>query len=404
MAKCSLRLDTRRALKDDTYPVKIAVGYGTNVYITTGVSVTPLQWDVAAGKVMERKDAKRLNDVLSSQLTRVTARVLRLREEGRFSGLSSGRLKKLLTASDMDDVPEEDSRLTFYEIARRCVSTKDKESTRRLYGYTIDKVRAYTGSDILYMEDIDRLWLHGFDTFIGGKINARAVHLRNVKAICNFALDEEYTTAYPFRKFKIRTEETRKKALTIGQVRAYATADITYRYDAMHRDVFMLMLYFRGINVSDLASLTWKDLKDGRVEYRRNKTGHLYSIRVEPEAREIIERWKGEEHLLSVFDRYSNPHDYARRMWEALKRIEGPDGRPIEPDCSSNWARHTWATLAAELDIPDPTISLGMGHVSAGNRTTAIYIKRDERKIDEANRQVIDYVWGYKDPPLQVNP
>lgn len=140
------------------------------------------------------------------------------------------------------------------------------------------------------------------------------------------------------------------------------------------------------------------------MEYRRNKTGHLYSIRLEPEAWEIIERWKGEEHLLSVFDRYSNPHDYARRMWEALKRIEGPDGRPIEPDCSSNWARHTWATLAAELDIPDPTISLGMGHVSAGHRTTAFYIKRDERKIDEANRQVIDYVWGYKDPPLQVNP
>lgn len=72
------------------------------------------------------------------------------------------------------------------------------------------------------------------------------------------------------------------------------------------------------------------------------------------------------------------------------------NGQLIEPDCSSNWARHTWATLCAELDIPDPTITLGMGHSTAGHRTTAIYIKRDRTKVDEANRKVIDYLWGKK--------
>ena len=75
--------------------------------------------------------------------------------------------------------------------------------------------------------------------------------------------------------------------------------------------------------------------------------------------------------------------------------MTGPDGKPIEKDCSSNWARHTWATLCAELDVPDPTISLGMGHRIAGHRTTAIYIKRDQRKVDEANRLVIDYIFGH---------
>jgi hypothetical protein len=50
--------------------------------------------------------------------------------------------------------------------------------------------------------------------------------------------------------------------------------------------------------------------------------------------------------------------------------------------------------MCAELDVPDPTISLGMGHRIAGHRTTAIYIKRDQRKVDEANRKVIDYIFG----------
>jgi integrase len=54
------------------------------------------------------------------------------------------------------------------------------------------------------------------------------------------------------------------------------------------------------------------------------------------------------------------------------------------------WMRHTWATLAAELDIPKETIAAALGH--GGNDVTDIYIRFDQRKVDKANRQVIDYV------------
>lgn len=394
MATSFLLLDKRRALQDGTFPVKIAAGGGTNIYISTGISVRLWEWDAETSKVVDRKDAKKLNAVLEVRLLRTQARMLRLREDGRLKTASTSRLRQLLTAPDMDDVPEVDERPTLEEIFRQCIATKEKPATRQSYGYTLNKVLAYTGGRDIHIEDIDRIWLHGFDASMVGKVNARAVHLRNLRNVCNFALDEEYTTHYPFRKFKIRTEETRHKTLTGEQIRAYANAEITYRNDAMHRDVFMLMIYLRGINVSDLAALTWGDVRNGRVEYRRNKTGKLYSIKLEPEALEIIERWKGENHLLSVFDRYKTPHDYNRRLWEAMKRIKGPDGKPIEPECSSNWARHTWATLCADLDVPDPIITIGMGHRAAVHRTTAGYIKWSMAKVDEANRMVIDYIKG----------
>ena len=393
MATSFCLIDKRRPLQDGTYPIKIAAGCGTNLYLSTGISVKLWEWDPESSKIIDRKDAKRLNAALEVRLLRTQARMLQLREDGRLASCSASYLRKLLDAPDMGEVPREEVRTDFWTIAEKCIATKDRPSTVQLYRYTLAKIRAYAGDAPLYIEDMSLSWMHGFDKSMGGKVNARAVHLRNLKAICNFALDEEITTFYPFRKFKIRTEETRKKALTLEQLRAFATASITYRNDAMHRDVFMLMFYLRGINVSDLAGLTWDDVRDGRVEYRRNKTGHLYSIRLEPEALEIIERWKGEAHLLAVFDRYNNPTDYNRRLGDALKRITGRDGQPIEPDCSGNWARHTWATFAAELDIPEATISWGMGHVP-GHRTTAIYIKRNDLKCDDANRQVIDYLWG----------
>ena len=44
----------------------------------------------------------------------------------------------------------------------------------------------------------------------------------------------------------------------------------------------------------------------------------------------------------------------------------------------------------AELDIPKDTIALALGH--GGSTVTDIYINYDLRKVDVANRQIIDLI------------
>ena len=395
-------LDTRRPLQDGTYPVKLSVGHGTHLYLSTGVSVE--QDFFVAGRVEGRKDAKRLNGILDTQRLRVNARLLRLKEDGKLARVSQSHLRKLLTAPDMDDVPEEDRRKTLWQIADMCIATKEG-NTKVSYEYTLKKVRAFAGDVPLYIEDIDRVWLHGFDASIGGKVNSRAIHLRNLRHICNFALDEELTKHYPFRKFKIKTEETMKKALTVEQLRTILTMPVE-PWQEEYRDMFWLMFLLRGINAVDLFGAKPDQVVDGRLEYRRSKVGTLLSVKLEPEALEIIEMYKGTGHLVSPMDRYTNHKDYLRRMDYGLKSLGRPTGKRgkilgsgMFPKLSSNWARHTWATLCAEIDIPDPTITLGMGHKTAGHKTTAIYIKRDMKKVDEANRLVIDYILGKETVP-----
>ena len=57
------------------------------------------------------------------------------------------------------------------------------------------------------------------------------------------------------------------------------------------------------------------------------------------------------------------------------------------------WARHTWATFAYNLDIPDDTISRALGHSqTSGANVTGVYIRASNKKVDEANRAVIDYL------------
>ena len=74
------------------------------------------------------------------------------------------------------------------------------------------------------------------------------------------------------------------------------------------------------------------------------------------------------------------------------------------PKLTTYYARHSWASIASSLDIPIETISAGLGH-EYGNRITAIYINYDYRKVDLANRKVIDWVlYGKIDGQIIVEP
>lgn len=78
---------------------------------------------------------------------------------------------------------------------------------------------------------------------------------------------------------------------------------------------------------------------------------------------------------------------------------EGRGGKkvrtPILPNITMYWARHTWATIAASLDIPKDTISAALGH--GESTVTDIYIDFEQEKVDLANRRVLDWVLYGKD-------
>lgn len=65
--------------------------------------------------------------------------------------------------------------------------------------------------------------------------------------------------------------------------------------------------------------------------------------------------------------------------------------KPYFPNITSYWARHTWATIAADIDIPDAVIDAALGHKSP-YRMTDIYVRRNIKKVNDAIRKVIDYV------------
>lgn len=250
-----------------------------------------------------------------------------------------------------------------------------------------------------YFRNALHLQRFNFDNFMAQTApsrNARNIHLRNIRAVFNDAIDNDITTFYPFRRLQIKPEPTAKRNLTAEELRTLFSfpAEVHALY---YIDIFKLIFLMIGINVVDLCRL--KELVKGRAEFKRAKTHRLYSIKVEPEAMEIIERHRGKDWLIDVLDRYTNHNDFTRRMDKTLKKV-GPVKRvgrggkknysPLFPKLTTYWARHSWATIAMSLDIPRDTIAHALGHGT--NTVTDIYIDFDQSKVDEANRKVIDWV------------
>ena len=296
---------------------------------------------------------------------------------------------------------------TFYE---KRMNAKANKGYKTSIEYTFKKMQSFCADkdsdhgkpfDQLTFEDISLKWLNAFDEWLVGQgmaQNSRNIHFKNIRTVINRAIDEELTDKYPFRRFKIRPEATRKRSMTVESIRALFDFPVE-EYQKFYLDMFKLMFLLIGINTADLYDLT--GITYGRIEYRRAKTHRLYSIKVEPEAMEIIERWKGEKKLLCIADRWHNPKEFNKYMNITLKKIgkrekmPGHGGKikitPEFPELQTYWARHTWATIAYEIGIPKDVISQALGH-SSGSEITEIYIRRDEKKVDMANRCVLDYV------------
>ena len=289
----------------------------------------------------------------------------------------------------------------FTAYFQNFIDGKENKGTKGVYKHTLDKIRSFDPDvDMKRFEDIDLKWLTDFETFCAktASKNARNIHLRNIRAVFNNAIDYEITSAYPFRRFKIRPEATRKRSLTVDELRKLFDYPIE-EYAEIYRDMFKLIFVLIGVNTVDLHALK-SITKDGRIEYKRAKTGRFYSIKVEPEALEIIKKYQGTNGLLCIADRWSDSRNFRHQLNKALQRIgeverRGRGGNKIITaefeGVSSYWARHSWATIAYEIGIPKDVIAQALGH-SDGHDVTNIYIREDVRKVDEANRRVLDWV------------
>lgn len=392
----SVVMDKRRAKQDGTYPIKLRYRYrGSALYYTLPISIR--EGYFVDGVVVTTRNRRMLNNLIEGYRQRAQALLDMLTDSGDMQTFAKpSDLKSYVDSvlsGDVDPTAELEQHEAptlvgvmerFIEERKAISGFKYVESMRSAQ----TKVEDYDHGVLL--SEVTVRWLRAFESYClseGMSLNGLAVYLRNIRTVINYAIDMELMSIdqYPFRRFKIRTQPTQHRALTAEELKAVLTYQPTGERDARAKDIFILSLCLCGMNVRDLVLMKKSDIRGGRIETLRQKTDVPISLAIPPEALEIIERHKGSgEYLLNLMEVYAQVESVPGHLNKGL--------RCILPHLTTYYARHTWATIAAELDVPDPVIDMAQGRTPTG--VTAIYVKRNPYKADEANRKVLDYVFG----------
>ena len=380
MPTAKIKLDRRNCRADGSFPIVLSLTHqGKTIRIATRMYASEGEWDAAIGAYIGFTTAvKASNAKIRYLLSQAEMLLLNLEVSGELFRMSAAELR-LRMEQELNIVSVPGRGVTLLDYLERAKKGKP-EHTQMLFSYTQRKVKEFAGNK--RVADVDEKWVTKYRDFFADRYSANTMRqdLTRLGRAFNLAIDDGIISRNPVRLVKKPTARVRKKNLTLEQLRELRDMNISEPGKRRSRDIFMLQFYLMGINIADLYDA--RGLQGGRLEYIRRKTGIPYSVRVEPEAMEIIERLAGDDGKLVNLP-YKSVRAAVSSLDNSLKRIM--------PALSTNWARHTWATIAAELEIPMETVSHALGH-QIGSQVTAVYIAFNQKKVDEANRRVIDHV------------
>lgn len=221
----------------------------------------------------------------------------------------------------------------------------------------------------------------------------RTLHTLLYKAIEEGLLSDDNKL---FSRVRLAYVPTNKRAISAEEIRAIQQLKLPPdSIMEFARDLFMFSFYTRGMSFVDIAYLKKKDLRNGLLSYCRKKTNQQITIAWEQELQDIVDRYSAQTenspYMLPIIKNMDETEyvQYKRmqvNVNRALKRIGTMAG--LKLPITMYVARHSWASIARDMDISISVISEGMGHQSC--KTTQIYLDTlDTSKINEANRKII---------------
>lgn len=271
--------------------------------------------------------------------------------------------------------------------------------TARNYRRMMSSLSAYLHGEDFPLMAFSEEFVDGYNAFLvqrGILRNSISFYMRILRAVYNRAVRENLAEpSNPFRNVYTGIDRTRKRAVDekiITRLFRLGLGDSPSL--SMARDLFIFSYCARGMAFVDMAYLRKTDIRDGSIRYVRHKTGQLLCIRVEPNLRDIMDRYDDPSScyvfpILNTVDpekAFSQYQVALNNYNRQLKRLSSM----LQLDCglSSYVARHSWATAARNRHVPLSVISAGMGHSS--ERTTQIYLAMiEDSLIDSANRKII---------------
>lgn len=278
----------------------------------------------------------------------------------------------------------------------------NRERTAETYTSTLSSFLRFQNEKDVLLDDMTSDLMQEYEAYLktrGIAMNTISFYMRILRAVYNRAVEKGMAEqCHPFKHVYTGIDKTIKRALTLKDIRKIKELNLTLQPALdFARDMFLFSFYTRGMSFIDMAYLKKSDLKNGILTYRRRKTGQRLTIKWERCMQEIVDKYDLLVRLdslyllpiITVVDTQKARQYYKNKLYAVnsnLKRVAALIGLQIP--LTTYVARHSWASIARNKNIPLSVISEGMGHDS--ELTTQIYLASLECSvIDKANSLIL---------------
>ena len=393
-----------KPLKDGTFPLMLRVTKDRKrKYVSLGLSLHEKFWDFEKGKPKRncpnKEQIERLIAAKTAEYNDLIVEMTSQQREYTVETLVSHFHNQVRCATVVE----------LYDKLIDDMKRGDKLGNAGVYKYSRTSLLKFTGQRLqIPFSDIDAVWLRRYENWLrtsGCGDTTISQLFRTLRSVFNKAVELQLVKRdyYPFDAYKVSKFDTRtkKRAITKEDVRKVIALDLSQGYpsERLARDIFVFSYFGAGINFADIALLKYGNVRDGRVQYVRKKTGKPINFLLTEEMWNIIAKYQqqgqtDEDYIFPILDRrvhrteqqrYDRTHKVLTNTNRWLRKI----GQRVGIEHLTTYvARHTFATVLKRSGVNIAIISESLGHSDLS--TTQIYLDSFENsQIDAAMQNLL---------------
>ena len=279
-------------------------------------------------------------------------------------------------------------------------------STAKSYLDALRSFKCFCGMEEIPYAYIDKERLLLYQAWLskrGCMRNTVSTYMRRIRHIYNLAVEAGEVSYIPnlFKGVFTGVESKRKKALPREMLERMFNAELEDQSLRRVQLTVRLMFAFSGIAFVDLAHLKWENIRDGILQYHRQKSGSLIQLEIPSGALRLLEELSactakesfylfpflsGRRTGEAAYKEYNRTLSRFNREMKLLARSTG-----VTLPVTSYTIRHSFASFLKEQDVSIEVISELLGHKSI--KTTQIYLKSFSlERLSTVNRNCFESV------------
>jgi integrase len=371
----------------------------SNRQITTRMHILPQWWDAEKETFISEADNNGMSARYQRQIEKDLQRIRRILCEWDGTGKDYTLTDVITRFRTWDE--NGDTVLSSLVTLVDELKHDDRWGNARNLQRALNSFSGFLGGLDIPFKQVDEKLIMEYEQWLRARKvskNSSSFYMRTLRSAYNKVINtKQLEQTYPFRNVYTGVERTRKRAVREDIMVRLQKLDLTRSAPlAFSRDLFIFSYCTRGMAFVDIAYLKKEDINGGMLSYIRHKTGQRLTVRIEPLIEEIIKRYepsvRNSPYIFPIitsndpeeaFRQYQTALGYHNRKLKKLGKLTGENLR-----LSSYTARHSWATVARNHNVPLSVISAGMGHTS--EKTTLIYLESVENLlIDKANEDIL---------------